>query len=152
MRETLTVPHLIEGAVAVDDRGQITFANDFDFAGVKRFYMVENFSTDVVRAWHGHKTEAKFVFVSHGAAIVAAVEMDHEKTPKHSNQIHRYVLSARKPAILFLPAGYANGFRPLETDTKIIFFSTSTLDESKGDDHRFPADYWGQTVWQVEYR
>lgn len=145
-------PSVIEGGLVVDDRGQLTFANDFNFKGVKRFYMVENFSTDVIRAWHGHKKEAKFVFVTQGSAIVAAVEMDDERAPKKSNQVQRWVLSARKPMIVYIPAGYANGFRPLESGTKVIFFTTSTMEETKGDDYRFPADYWGEKVWQVENR
>jgi dTDP-4-dehydrorhamnose 3,5-epimerase len=33
-------PRLIQGAVVVDDRGSVSFVNDFDFAGVKRFYVV----------------------------------------------------------------------------------------------------------------
>lgn len=146
------VPQIIEGGLAVDDRGQLTFANEFSFSGVKRFYMVENFSTDVIRAWHGHKKEAKFVFVPQGSAIVAAVEMDDEKAPSKSNQVNRWVLSARKPFIVYIPAGYANGFRPLEDGTKIIFFTTSTIEETKGDDYRFPPDYWGEKVWHVENR
>ena len=57
-------PILIKGGLAVDDRGQLTFANVFSFAGIQRFYMVENFSTEVIRAFHGHLRENKFVFVA----------------------------------------------------------------------------------------
>lgn len=152
--ETLNknIPKIIDGGLAVDDRGQLSFANDFGFEGVKRFYMVENFSTDVIRAWHGHLKEAKYVMVVSGSAIVAAVPMSDIQNPDKSAKIERFVLSARKPTIFFIPAGYANGFCPLEGDTKIMYFSTSTLDESKGDDYRFPADYWGEKVWQTENR
>ncbi|OGN16253.1 MAG: sugar epimerase [Candidatus Yanofskybacteria bacterium RIFCSPHIGHO2_02_FULL_50_12] len=152
MKTALNKPQIIEGGLAVDDRGQLSFANNFDFKGVKRFYMVENFSTDTIRAFHGHLKEVKYVFVVSGSAIVAAVELDNIKKPSKKNSVHRYVLSARKPTILYVPAGYANGFKALEPDTKIIFFSTSTMEESKGDDFRFPADYWGANVWHVENR
>lgn len=148
----LPKPHLIEGGLAVDDRGQVTFVNDFDFKDIKRCYMVENFSTDVIRAWHGHQKEAKYAFVISGSAIIAAVEMDDIKVPNKENEVHRFVLSARQPSILHIPAGYANGFRLLEMGTKIIFFTTSSLEESKGDDYRFPADYWGNDVWSIENR
>jgi len=50
---------LIPGGIAVDDRGTLTFANDFNFYGVKRFYQVQNFSTSTIRAFHGHLNEAK---------------------------------------------------------------------------------------------
>ncbi|MDP2855926.1 MAG: dTDP-4-dehydrorhamnose 3,5-epimerase family protein [bacterium] len=145
-------PYLIEGGLAIDDRGQLTFANDFEFSNIKRFYMVENFSQDVIRAFHGHLKEKKYALVVSGSAIVVAVEMDDTTKPKKSNEVHRFILSSKKPTILHIPAGYANGFRALEDNTKAIFFSTSSLEESKGDDYRFPYDYWGEDVWKVENR
>lgn len=150
--EKNTEPHLIDGGLAVDDRGTLSFANSFSFSDVKRFYMVENFSTDTIRAFHGHLKEAKYAFVVSGTAIVAAVKMINATKPSKKEKIHRYVLSANKPALLHIPKGYANGFRFLTEGGKIIFFSTSTTEESKGDDYRFPADYWGSEIWNVVNR
>ncbi|MDE2144423.1 MAG: dTDP-4-dehydrorhamnose 3,5-epimerase family protein [Patescibacteria group bacterium] len=152
MENLTNEPKIIEGGIAVDDRGQLTFANDFNFNGVKRFYMVENFSTDTIRAFHGHAKEAKYVLVVSGSAIVAAVKVSDFANPDKNEKVNRFVLSARKPSLLFIPSGYANGFKPLEKGTKIIFFSTSSLEESKGDDYRLPADYWGKAIWEVENR
>lgn len=148
----MTKPQLIEGGIAVDDRGALRFVNEFAFAGVKRFYQVSNFSTETVRAWHGHKKEQKWVYVAKGSAIVAAVEFDHDTKPSRDSVLHRFVLSDKNPAVLAIPAGYANGFRPLEPDTVIVFFSSSPLDVAKGDDYRFPHDYWGAEVWEVTHR
>lgn len=145
-------PSLIPGGLAVDDRGQVSFVNDFAFGAVQRFYMVENFSTQVVRAFHGHLKEEKFVLVVAGSAIVAAVRIDDPVRPDRQMKPHRFVLSDRQPQILHVPAGYANGFRPLEPGTKILFFSTATLEQAKSDDFRFPHDYWGRSVWEVESR
>ncbi|MBI3638568.1 dTDP-4-dehydrorhamnose 3,5-epimerase family protein, partial [Candidatus Wolfebacteria bacterium] len=145
-------PTLIEGGLGVDDRGAVSFVNGFNFSGVKRFYVVKNFSPETIRAFHGHKNESKYAFVVSGSAILAAVEMDDTEKPDKNNKIYRFTLSAKKPSALFIPAGYANGFKPLEDGTKIIFFSTATLEESKGDDFRFPYDYWGKEVWMVENR
>ena len=39
-------PTLILGGFAVDDRGQLSFVNGFGFEAVRRFYMVENFTTE----------------------------------------------------------------------------------------------------------
>ena len=38
----------------------------------------------------------------------------------------------------------------LTDDAIVQFFSTSTLEESKGDDIRFPYDKWN--IWNIEYR
>lgn len=145
-------PTLIGGGSAVDDRGRVSFVNSFSFDSVRRFYVVENFSTQVVRAFHGHLKEEKFVFVLGGAAIVAAVRFDDPVNPRRDSKLHRFVLSDRQPQILHVPAGYANGFRPLELVTRIMFFSTATMTESANDDYRFSYDHWGKEVWDVEFR
>ncbi len=59
---------LIPGNVFADDRGFLRFINDFNFENVKRFYQVENHRQGFIRAWHGHKKEAKYVYVSKGSA------------------------------------------------------------------------------------
>lgn len=143
-------PSLIEGGLAVDDRGQLSFVNDFDFAGAKRFYTVSNHRCGFVRAWHGHKKEAKYVMVIKGAAIVGAVPIDDWDNPSQTAKAERFVLSDKKPAVLYIPAGYANGFKSLAKDTRIMFFSTSTLKESEGDDFRYDARHWD--IWTVEER
>ena len=101
---------------------------------------------------HGHLHEGKYVYVVKGSAIIIAVELDNIKTPSKNAKLHRFVLSDKKPQIIFIPPKYAHGFRPLEKDTRLIFFSTSTLEESKDDDYRFPADYWGKSIWEIENR
>ena len=139
---------LIKGGLAVDDRGCLRFVNDFGFEGVKRFYQVENHRRGYIRAWHGHKKEGKYVWVTSGSAMVGAVPLDSE--PGDICALKKFVLSDKSPAILWIPPGYYNGFMSLEENTKIIFFSTSTLDESKGDDIRQPYDMWN--IWQDDYR
>lgn len=146
----IEVPKVIEGGLAVDDRGQLSFVNDFDFRGVKRFYMVSNHAAGFVRAWHAHKKEAKYVLVVKGAALVGAVAIDDWDKPAKDAEVHRYVLSAEKPAVLYIPAGYGNGFMSLTTDAQLMFLSTSTLEESKGDDIRYDARYWD--IWNVVER
>jgi dTDP-4-dehydrorhamnose 3,5-epimerase len=96
--------------------------------------------------------EGKYIYVVKGSAIVAVVRIDNVENPSKKETVQRFVLSEKKPSILFVPPEHANGFRPLEKDTKIIFFSTNTLAESKRDDYRYPADYWGIEVWEVENR
>ena len=143
-------PRLIRGGIAVDDRGEVHFVNDFDFDGVKRFYLVSNHEANFIRAWHAHRREAKYVLVIRGAAIVGAVGIDDWNSPSKDAEVKRFVLAASQPSVLYIPAGFANGFKTLEPDTKLLFLSTSTLEESRGDDVRFDPRYWD--IWTVEER
>lgn len=140
----------IPGGKAFDDRGSLAFINDLDLSQFKRFYVVENHSMGFVRAWHGHKQESKAVVVVSGSALVAAVKIDNFDSPSKDLSVERTVLSAEKPGALLIPAGYANGFMTLTEGAKVMFFSTSSLEESAGDDFRFDARYWNP--WQIEER
>jgi dTDP-4-dehydrorhamnose 3,5-epimerase len=134
---------LINGGISVDDRGSVRFINDFNFKDVKRFYHVENHSKGFIRAWHGHRKEGKYVYVSSGTALIGVVNMDSEK-------VEKFVLSSKTPKILYIPPNNFNGFKSLEENTTILFFSTSTLEESLGDDIREQHDKWD--IWSEDYR
>lgn len=136
---------IINGGCAVDDRGVVTFVNDFNFDIVKRFYQVKNHRRGFIRAWHGHEKEGKYVYVVKGSALIGYVDFKNE-----SAKPEKIVLSDKSPKILYIPPGYANGFKNLEEDTIIQFFSTSTLDESIGDDIRFDYDKWD--IWEEDFR
>ncbi|OGP99597.1 MAG: sugar epimerase [Deltaproteobacteria bacterium RBG_19FT_COMBO_60_16] len=134
----------------MDDRGSVAFVNGFGFEGVKRFYVVRNHSAGFVRAWHAHRREAKYVFLAQGSALVCAVKINNWEAPSKNLPVNRFVLSAEKPAVLRIPEGHANGFMSLTRDAVLVFFSTSTLEESRGDDIRYDARYWDP--WKVEER
>ena len=140
----------VTGGKAFDDRGSLTFINDLDLTSFKRFYIVENHARGFVRAWHGHKKEAKAVVVVSGSALVAAVKVDNWESPSKDLKVERVVLSAEKPAALLIPAGYANGFMTLTESAKVMFLSSSSLEESAGDDFRFEARLWNP--WNIEER
>jgi dTDP-4-dehydrorhamnose 3,5-epimerase len=141
---------LIEGGLAVDDRGSLAFVNAFAFEGVKRFYVVSNHRAGFVRAWHAHKQEGKFVMAVVGSAIVGAVKIDNWDHPSKDLPVHRFVLSAEKPAILQIPPGYANGFMTLTYDAKLVFYATASVEDSRKDDIRYDAYYWDP--WKIVER
>lgn len=143
-------PVLIKGDLAVDDRGTVSFVNDFKFNSVKRFYLVENHRRGFIRAWHAHKYESKYVIVIKGSALIGAVRIDDWSNPSKEENVFRFTLSEKKPSVLFIPCGYANGFMSLTDDTKIMFLSTSDLSESLDDDYRFDSRYWN--IWNIEER
>lgn len=143
-------PKIYNGDVAVDDRGSVSFVNEFDFYGVKRFYVVQNHKRGFIRAWHGHKNEGKYVYAIEGTIALGVVKVDDWSNPSKDCDLSKYILSSTKPRVLWIPPGYANGFCTLTESAKVIFYSTSTLEESSGDDYRFPHDHWD--IWDVEQR
>jgi dTDP-4-dehydrorhamnose 3,5-epimerase len=83
---------------------------------------------------------------------VCAVHVDRPDAPNKENKVHRFVLSEKQPSILFIPKEYANGIKALEPNTRILFFSDTSLEKSKNDDYRIPYDYWGKNIWVVDNR
>lgn len=139
---------IISGEVYKDKRGVLKFINKFNLSGIKRFYQVENTDTKIIRAFHGHMKESKYVYVVSGSILLCAVYLDNANNPSKGNKVEKFVLKASNPQIIHIPPSYANGFKALESSATVIFFSTSTLNESIGDDYRFPSDYWGKEVWE----
>jgi dTDP-4-dehydrorhamnose 3,5-epimerase-like enzyme len=85
-----------------------------------------------------------------GAMLVCCVAIDNWEQPSPDLPIQRFVVSDKSPAVLYIPAGYANGFMSLTNQAKAIFFSTATLDESMDDDIRFDAYTWDP--WSAKER
>jgi dTDP-4-dehydrorhamnose 3,5-epimerase-like enzyme len=144
------VPSVFQGNKIFDDRGSLGFINGFDVSDFKRFYLIENHSVNFIRAWHGHLKETKAIIMVKGEALVCAVELDDTTNPNKDNEVTRVVLSATSPSALYIPAGYANGFMTLSADAKLLVFSSTTVEESQGDDYRFAYDYWNP--WNITPR
>ena len=133
---------IFEGNNFVDDRGILSFVNSFDFNGIKRFYQIKNHKIIYIRAWHAHKNETKYFYVTEGSILLGQVNLE-------TNEIKKNVISNLKPSIIKIPANHANGFMNLTKDTSIIVFSNRTLEESKNDDIRYPYDKWN--IWDTKF-
>lgn len=132
----------LEGGLASDDRGSVSFVNEFPFAEFKRFYTIKNHAPGYVRAWHGHQREYKAYFISSGTVVVGAVKVDDWTNPSPDLPVHTQVMSFDKPGILFIPGGHANGFMSLTQDAQVLLFSNFSLAESLKDDIRFDPTFW----------
>ena len=143
-------PELIKGGAASDDRGRLTFANDFDLEPCRRFYVVENFAVGTVRAWHAHRHERKWVLALTGAALACCVAIDDWDAPSPETEVHRFTLDASQPAVLAVPPGFANGAMSLLPGTRLMYLSDAPLEASLEDDVRYPARHWDP--WHVDER
>jgi len=148
--EKFTSPTLIDGKRFVDDRGSLTFMNDLALNQFKRFYIVQNHRQGFIRAWHGHLKESKLFFPLEGTIQVGVAKLDSKGQPDRAANAVSYILDSSTPAGLFIPAGFANGSKSLTPKAKILILSTTTLEESKGDDFRLNYDEWN--IWDEDFR
>jgi dTDP-4-dehydrorhamnose 3,5-epimerase-like enzyme len=133
-------PTIITGGSHNDNRGTISFVNDFDFKGVDRFYSIHHPDTKIIRAWQGHTQDSKYYYPIKGSWVVAWVKMEFHK-PQEEWKVEYIRLNANESKIVFLPPGYANGFKALEKDSIIIGFNASGEEEEK-EILRWDADRW----------
>lgn len=139
--------HKFVGDTFIDQRGFTSFNNQFDLKIFRRCYIVESFTKGQIRAWHGHKHEVKAVLVLQGAIRFCTVKITDFNNPKPDTEIKSFYLTSRKNEIVVVPGGHVNGFQALTDNTKIIFFSSATLEESHTDDFRFNFDFWNP--WEI---
>ena len=140
------VPKLIRGSLFNDFRGSLTSCNDFDMADVRRMYYIAPSSVNIVRAWQAHKYEKKWFLCINGGFEIKLIKIDDFDNPSYKLPIFSYLLNANTPQILYIPSGYANGFKPTEGASRLLVFSNYTLTESNNDDYRYEPNYWGE--WQ----
>lgn len=134
-------PQFIPGGSHTDDRGTVSFANDFCLDNVKRLYHITHPDVNVVRAWQAHKVEQKWFYVVAGSFKIVVVQPDNWENPSSSLQSSEFCLNALN-GVLYVPGGYANGFKALGANSAMIVFSDFTIEESAGDNYRFDKKLW----------
>ena len=133
---------LIPGGLHVDERGIVSFVNDFDFKGVERLYTIKAHKVGEPRGWIGHKREHKWFTALAGTLVVAVVAPGHWENPSRDLPVRRYALSALQPAILYVPPGHATTSIMLSEDALLGVFSSGRIENAADDDWRFPCNYW----------
>lgn len=138
-------PTLIEGGQFEDVRGTLTFNNNFDVAPVRRIYFVENSSSEIIRAWQGHKIEQRWFSVVSGSFIIKVIKIDNWEQPTKQNEEFLFTLRARGFSVLHVPPGYATSIQATELNSKLMAMGDHLLGSTK-DEYRFPADYFNLTI------
>lgn len=135
-------PTIIQGGIHQDERGKLSFVNDFDLLQVKRYYIIEHIDINVVRAWQGHRKEQKWFQVITGSFQIALVQPDNWENPSEDLKVKKYVLNANNNQVLYIPGNFANGFKAVEENSKMIVFSDFSIEESANDNFRFDNNKW----------
>ncbi|MEO7975774.1 WxcM-like domain-containing protein [Flavobacterium sp.] len=135
-------PKIIHGGKFSDHRGTISYVNDFSFEDIERFYIISNSDENPIRAWQGHKLDAKNFYCLNGSFKIHFVKIDNWDNPSKDLSIETITMKAEESKILHIPAGYANAIESLENNSKLISFSTLPLANVNDDDVRYNSDYW----------
>jgi dTDP-4-dehydrorhamnose 3,5-epimerase-like enzyme len=135
-------PSVIQGGCFSDQRGTISFVNDFSFKDIERFYIISNSDENPIRGWQGHKLDAKNFYCLTGSFKIHFVKIDNWENPSKDLTIETVQLNASDSKIVHIPAGYANAVESLDSSSRLLSFSTLPLSQVKQDDVRYPINYW----------
>jgi len=135
-------PEIIQGGNFTDHRGTISYVNDFSFTDIERFYIISNSDENPIRAWQGHKLDAKNFYCLSGSFKIHFIKVDNWENPSKDLPIETVFVSEPDSKIVHIPAGYANAIQSLQANSKLISFSTLPLANVREDDVRYDADYW----------
>ena len=136
------LPKIISGGKYTDERGQLEFFNAFDMSPIKRFYFTTHYDTEIVRAWQGHTIESRWFICVKGSFTVKLVEIDDWENPSDNLKVYEYELSAEKQQILYIPNGFANGFKASKNSSKLMIMSNYGFNEIENDQIRFDQNKW----------
>lgn len=136
-------PQIIKGNHHKDDRGTLTFNNDFNALGIKRVYTIENESLDFLRAWQGHQIEQRWFSAVAGSFKIKLIEIDDWKNPTKDLPIIEFILNSENLDILHVPRGFATSIQSLEDHSKLLLFADYQLGEIQ-DEYRFASNYFNE--------
>lgn len=124
-----------------DERGVITYNNDFDASQIKRIYTIENHSSDFIRGWQGHKIEQRWFACMKGSFEISVIVVDNFTNPSRDLIIQKYLLTDDVLTYLHIPAGHLTAIQALQEESKLLVLADFCLGEVQ-DEYRFPIDYF----------
>lgn len=132
----------IQGGSAQDERGGIRFVNDFDMTPVRRFYVIKNLDTVLIRGWRGHRIEQRWFYALSGSFSVDLVKIDDWDRPSPDLEVQNVVLRSTDLQVLYISAGYATAIRALEQGSELLVHADYPVSHASEDNYTFPVDYF----------
>lgn len=136
------MPIIITGGSYNDERGTVTFINDFDMKLVKRFYRIRHPHILIERGWRGHRIEQRWFHVYAGAFEVKLVQIDNWVEPSKFLPLTTFLLDANDDSVLHIPVGFASCIKATVAGSEMIIFTDYPITHAKNDDYLFPLDYF----------
>ena len=136
---------LLEGKKHQDERGIITFNNEFDASQIKRIYTIENSSIEFIRGWQGHKIEQRWFACMKGSFEISVIEVDDFEKPSKDLTIQKYLLTDDVLTYLHIPSGYITAIQSKESNSKLLVLADYGVAEIN-DEYRFPIEYFKKAL------
>ncbi len=109
---------------------------------VKRFYIIKNLDTELVRGWRAHKIEQRWFYVLSGSFSVDVVKIDNWEVASPDLPVDNMIMLASNLRVLHVPAGYGTAFKAMEPDSELLVYSDYGIEHAANDDHTYPLDYF----------
>ena len=135
------IPKIISGNNHTDTRGTLFYNNDFDASEIKRVYVIENVTTDIIRAWQGHKIEQRWFSAIKGSFKIGLIKIDNWENPAKNLDMLTFMVNADTLEVLHVPQGYVSSIQSLEEDSKLLVMADYLLGEIN-DEYRCDMDYF----------
>jgi dTDP-4-dehydrorhamnose 3,5-epimerase-like enzyme len=135
--------NVIPGGNHKDKRGTLTFNNDFDASDIKRIYTIENESTNIIRAWQGHKIESRWFSAIKGSFEIKIIKIKNWENPDKNAEVFSIILNDKNLNTLCVPNGYLNSIQALEENSKLLAMSDYKLGEIN-DEYKFDLNYFNK--------
>ncbi|WP_293887122.1 MULTISPECIES: WxcM-like domain-containing protein [unclassified Sphingobacterium] len=132
----------IQGGIAKDERGQIRFVNEFDMSLVKRFYIIKNANTALIRGWRAHRVEQRWFYVLSGSFNVDLVKIDNWENPSPELPVENLILHETDMKVLYVPMGYGTAFRALEGGSELLVYADYPVSHAPLDNYTWEYDYF----------
>ena len=134
-------PTVINGGSYSDNRGCLTYNNDFDMSSIKRIYSIQNVNTSLVRAWQGHAIERRWFSVVKGSFEIKLIKIDNWENPTKSLEVFSRIINDENFDVLCVPGGYVSSVKALEENSKLLLMSDYRLGDIE-DEYRFDTNYF----------
>lgn len=134
-------PKLINGNSHSDQRGTLLYNNDFDASLIKRIYIIENESLQLIRGWQGHQIEQRWFSVVNGKFKIQLIKIDNWEKPSVNLEAFTYLIDSEKLNVLHVPKGFVSSIQSLELNSKLLVMADYLLGETK-DEYRYDIDYF----------
>jgi len=136
---------VLNGKKHEDERGIITFNNEFDASSVKRIYTIENYSTNFIRGWQGHRIEQRWFASMKGKFEIFVIKIDDFEKPSEDLKPYKFIIEDNELNYLHIPAGCITAIKALVEGSKLLVLADYGIREIQ-DEYRFPIDYFNNEL------